>query len=409
MTASRPSVMLVLALALWFTQGSPAQAVEQIATPAAAPAPPLESWAELDAWLAAQAGRPTPLDALPPLARQRFLDSLVFGSRGLGGFSFGELQLELTPSQARAVLALFGLEGHAGAFDTRLSEGETWSIPAQPSRIERDYDALYRQMQKKDIAWEDVEARYTAQFRPLFKEASLRQLTLRDLVHALLGAQLIATSNLETGYSSELFAAAQELERRGEATTPDLRAAYDGLLIARRFDEARRFADRHPGAHLPAVPAMRDPLPLDTKAPTLWRFDRTGRSLVRTAADLAPSQILIVAGCHFSQDAAEDIGKDPILGPLFSSHAQWLFLPPGGEDLDAARSWNRRFPQAPVGMLHARTEWPLLPEQWVMPTFLFVRDGEVVETIEGWPRGPASQREPLIEAARRLGLLNRTP
>ncbi len=375
------------------------------ATRVSAPAPPLTSQAETNAWLAAQAGRPTPLDALPPLARRRFIDSLVFGSGGLGGFAYGDLEAELTPSQARAVLRLFGMEEYADDIETRLAEGEAWPGSAEPSRIEREFDMLYRKRGGGRSVPADAAALYAKDFAPLFKGDALSDLSLRDLVHAMRAAQLIAQTSLEPQYSSDVSAAVQELERRGKATASDLRAAYDGLLMARRFDDARRFADRHPDAKLPALPVMRDPLPAGTKAATLWRFDRSGQSLVRTPLDLAPAQILVMAGCHFSQDAAEDIGKDPVLGPLFARHAHWLFLPLGREDLDAARQWNRRFPDAQVGMLHVREEWPLLPEPWAMPTFLFVRNGRVVEHLEGWPRNPERQRQPLIDAARRLGLL----
>lgn len=398
------AILLVLAC---FAPGFASPAGEQPTLPSAsAAAPPLQSRAELDVWLK-NAEHPTPLDALPPLARQRFLDSLGFGSGGVSTFSLGELQLELTPSQASAVLSLFGLENYAAVIDTRLSEGETWPVPARPSRIEREYDALERESREKGLARDKLEARYVSQFHSLFTEPSLRALTLRDLTHVMLAAQLVGRTTLDPDYSSDISAAVQELERRGKATKPDLRAAYDGLLIARRFDEASRVAAQHPDADLPTVPSVNDALPPDTRSPTLWRFDSSGRSLVRTAADLAPAQILVVAGCHFSQDAAEDIGKDPVLGPLFTKHARWLFPPPGSEDLDAAREWNRKFAHAPVGMLHARDEWPLLPEPWVMPTFLFVGDGEVVEQLKGWPRNPASMRQPLIDAARRLGLLPR--
>ena len=43
---------------------------------------PLRSEAALAAYLKANAGKPTPLDALSPLARKRFLASLRFGAAG---------------------------------------------------------------------------------------------------------------------------------------------------------------------------------------------------------------------------------------------------------------------------------------------------------------------------------------
>lgn len=40
-----------------------------------------------------------------------------------------------------------------------------------------------------------------------------------------------------------------------------------------------------------------------------------------------------------------------------------------------------------------------------MPGFFIVRDGKVIEHIVGWPRNPAGNRQPLIDALTRAGLL----
>src|SRR3546814_1312882 len=58
-----------------------------------------------------------------------------------------------------------------------------------------------------------------------------------------------------------------------------------------------------------------------------------------------------------SADAAEDISADPVLGPVFARHVHWLVSTPGNESIDAARDWNRRFPDAQVEMIHDRGEW----------------------------------------------------
>src|SRR3546814_3469816 len=76
---------------------------------------------------------------------------------------------------------------------------------------------------------------------------------------------------------------------------------------------------------------------------------------------------------------------------------------PGIESIDAARDWNQRLPDAQVEMIHDRGEWSIFPT-WSMPKFHIVRDGKVIETVKGWPRSPASNRQPLIDALRRAGL-----
>ena len=179
------------------------------------------------------------------------------------------------------------------------------------------------------------------------------------------------------------------------------------LLAGRRFEQARSFTASHPEAGLSALPVFDDPLANDARA-TVWRMDPGGQRLTRTAIDLAPTQILVTAGCHFSADAAEDISADPMLGPVFARHAHWLVGTPGVESIDAVRDWNMRFPDAQAEMIHDRSEWSIF-STWSMPKFHIVRDGKVIETVKGWPRSPTSNRQPLIDALRRAGLLEQPP
>lgn len=197
------------------------------------------------------------------------------------------------------------------------------------------------------------------------------------------------------------------LEARQAATDPDVRMAYDAMLLMGRFDDARLYASRHPSAGLPKPPNANDNLPTGGTAPTIWRLGESGNAMQREAVDLDALQILVTAGCHFSIDAAEDIAADADLGPLFARHARWLVLPPGREDFDAVRKWNRRFPETPALMLHSRNEWLLLPDEWVMPTFFIVRDGKILGKTAGWSKQRPETRENLIALLTKHGLLRK--
>lgn len=54
--------------------------------------------------------RDSPLNLLSPGARQRFLDSPVFGQRGLASFDYLDLRMELTAAQIYRLLQLFGVQ-----------------------------------------------------------------------------------------------------------------------------------------------------------------------------------------------------------------------------------------------------------------------------------------------------------
>jgi hypothetical protein len=205
------------------------------------------------------------------------------------------------------------------------------------------------------------------------------------------------------------FAAMQatlgELERRGAAKLEELARMRNALLAARRFDDAANFGAAHLQAEFAPLPRFVDGGNIAPGQPSAWRDAGDGR-FERIALDLAPAQILVMAGCHLSDDAARDIAADPVLGAAFRAHATWLGQPPGIEDPADVAEWNRAHPQAPMLTLYDRAEWPMFPE-WRMPTFYVVRDGKVVGTVVGWK--PADARGALVALLRENGLLTGTP
>ena len=124
----------------------------------------------------------------------------------------------------------------------------------------------------------------------------------------------------------------------------------------------------------------------------------------RIGIDLQHLQVIVAAGCHFSEDAARDIAGDPVLGPVFATHARWLTAEPGSEKLEALADWNRNHPQTQILPMYDRSEWALI-EQWVMPTFVVVKDGKVVDSVDGWDTTDPESREQLIALLQRTGLL----
>ena len=70
----------------------------------------IRSQSDLQRYLSATATTGSPLDALSSGARDRFLSSITFGTKGITGFHYTDLQSELTASQILAVLRLFGVQ-----------------------------------------------------------------------------------------------------------------------------------------------------------------------------------------------------------------------------------------------------------------------------------------------------------
>lgn len=214
----------------------------------------------------------------------------------------------------------------------------------------------------------------------------------------------------ESSRATALLSIFEELDKRGLATDEDARDVHGALLSAHLFDQANHLASTNADAGL-------DPLPLllsiqdNSGGPSVWHWesDTSGtEAWGRIPIDLAPVQLLVISGCHNAEDAARDIANDPVLAPAFSQHARWLALQPCMESFDAVREWNQRNPAAVMDMIYDRREWAQFGV-WAMPTFAVVKDGRVVESLSGWPRGDTAHRDALLAMLRRAGLLPDAP
>jgi hypothetical protein len=254
-----------------------------------------------------------------------------------------------------------------------------------------------------DLAYAtNIRREYEANFGQISDPAHLRSSIDADLLLYWQAVSSTAFYSDDDGVADAAVRVYAELERRGMADAKATERVFNVLLKARRFDAARDFAARHPDEKLAAVPQFID---TDTGGlPSAWQLSADGGAATRIGIDLTPLQIIVVAGCHFSEDAAREITKDPILGPVFSRHARWISLQPGGENLDALAEWNRMYPQAPMLAIHDRSEWALI-SRWVMPTFAIVKDGKVIDSTRGWSSDGPEFRAQLIALLERTDLL----
>ncbi|WP_228135926.1 hypothetical protein [Xanthomonas sp. NCPPB 1128] len=323
---------------------------------------PIRSRAQLETYLRAHADQRTPLDALTPGARERFLDSLVFGRNGLGGFATQDLP-KLTRAQGRALLALFGVERYAETLPRWATQPRVGDPAGRIGDLERRYNRYNRNLDGMGHSGRDP----WPALRSALPEASDRDATARldDDALELLYRAVVATYALRptpAGLDAQLQVLAQ-LRRRGQASAEQVDAAGNALLLAHRVKEAQDLLADGGSADWPQWLRFDDRLGASAQGPTLWSLDADGRTLRRQRIDLRPPQILVTAGCHFAADAARAIAADPELGPAFRRHALWLTLPPGREDMGALRAWNRAQPQTPLHPLYDVEEWPLLPRE----------------------------------------------
>lgn len=381
--------------------------------PALAAQPTITSKAELARYLRDTPPGTSPLDWLSVGGRRRFLAQLRFGEHGLRDLSLADPQNELTQPQMVQLLHLFGAEKYAAG------QGLT---PAQQSRRERERsrDAEVRGCTVGTCPESVIERRFDdlALYKP--------QGTMTDASRAALVSQrydrlfssyqvperLGSTSDpdlrlLKRAVEEALFLvpdgthAAQlqmdlaEMQRRNMIDDRDYASLYQALVASRRFTEAAALASRHAGMKVETIPTLRGTGSLPPKWPSALTVDAHDGTMIRQAFDLsAPLNIVVVASCHFSKDAARAIEMDARLRPIFTSHAIWLA--PQNESLNAAREWNRQFPRQPIHVAWKDSEWSML-DSWAMPTFYIFRHGQLVMKFSGWS-GMKALRQSLREA-----------
>lgn len=177
-----------------------------------------------------------------------------------------------------------------------------------------------------------------------------------------------------------------ELQRRGAATPQDVTDLHASLVAARRWDEARAFASRHPDVALEPLPAIVDRR-TDPDAPAFLRLDATGETLVRENAVLGEGRWLLVVshpGCAFSRRALAAIERNAALNQALPARRLYLGPTFGGLKLDHIKAWNSSQPSFPHVLVDEPGHWPFVTS-WGTPQFLFLVDGVVVDTVTGWP------------------------
>ncbi|MGC1548560.1 MAG: hypothetical protein WA777_08520 [Rhodanobacter sp.] len=313
---------------------------------------------------------------------------------------FGDAANELTQAQVAELYTLFGAEQvvkgvgltpaeqairqRERAEDAKTRDCAIKTCPE--SEIEQNYDELV--LQKEDSSLPDAErfARHNQQYDRLFAKYqqpdSLRSVSSPDLRLLKRAVESTVFVLPDAAHVAQLQMVLAEMQRRGMAEDNDYASLYRALISTRQFAEAKTLAQQHPGMDAGTFPAFSQSKTLPQGWPTALTLDKQSQAMSRAAFDLSsPLRIVVVADCHFSQDAARAIEADAQLNPLFAQHAIWLASQE--EPFDSAIDWNRKFPDQPIHIAWQNSEWPML-DSWAMPTFYVFHDGKLTKKFNGW-------------------------
>lgn len=381
---------------------------------------PIQSRADLQRYLEATPIAESPLSRLSPMGRRRFLEDINFTARGIGGYRFGDLLAELTADEIREVLALFGLRASSGLLNdardvNRNDRPSRWPVPQEPTAIGIKFDqlrALERLPEDADAGLTDAVRAHAMHdsYDKLFgaeESSSLAEVSDTDLDLLFRAANMVIGITNDPKYFDNMDRLLVELQARNLAQKDHYRVVHEALVLTRNFDRADALARAHPSLELAAIPTIVDKVPTDYTGPTAWLVSQDRYQLIHQAVELdAPAMVIVTAhpGCGFSREAMKTIESDPVLGPVFAKHANWLAPQDGRLDVELLQQWNREHPAVEMTLAVDTREWPAV-DDWKTPTFYFFKNGELATKVSGWPLDGTGHRDEVVAALGEIGLL----
>jgi hypothetical protein len=263
------------------------------------------------------------------------------------------------------------------------------AAPATASDQVADALAALRRTDRDIVETRAKVAALEQRFAPLLAyvdHAGIRRLSddeVRDFDEA---AAIVSFYANDVRSTKAMRRAYDELARRNLLTPKDRRDMLAYYLAARMLADARAFIHLPGNADLPPPPHEKDERD-DDAAPSIWRVEDDGASVVRRSVAVDTVVQVVIVGspwCGFSRKAVAAIEGDPALAERVRTQAIWI-IPQGiVPDFSEIAAWNRDHPVARMVLVHARREWPQIPT-WETPGFYVLRDGAVAASLLGWP------------------------
>lgn len=230
-----------------------------------------------------------------------------------------------------------------------------------------------------------IEHLYAELFADEYSNTSLSRRTDEDIDELMRAAAIRAFHSLDVTSVDDLRATYTELEARGIATRYQAHALHKALLWHRRFEEAAAVAARI-SLDVPAFEIERLDQAVDTD-PHVWLVGAGGARIEQRPLDIGDGpRIIMVAqpNCGPSQRAMAAIASDPETARLFGSRAAIVIPAKTDFDIRAVQRWNSTHPWLAMVFANAEREWPQI-DTWETPVFYFFSDGNLRDTIIGWP------------------------
>lgn len=171
-----------------------------------------------------------------------------------------------------------------------------------------------------------------------------------------------------------------ELEKRGLANEFKVRQLHERLLDNKLFAAGEAIRAGYPAYDLQKVPQVTGSPEIKEGEAGLYATDgETSLELQKVPKKATRIVIAASPGCHFAQNALEEIDKDPELSPVFARHALLLT---SKVDMASLKKWNTEH-RLQYRITANDADWPGVDFS-LSPSFYFLKDGIPVYSIPGW-------------------------
>lgn len=277
--------------------------------------------------------------------------------------------------------------------------GETTA--KQTSSLTQTLDAYIATMSTPEAAsgtgaYSRMQDQYLALFSAAQKPTAVRKATTADLHRLFYAASIVAFYAPMTGnagrFVRDMVLDLSELQRRDAAYKSEFVKVYKSLIWERQLSRARQFYKNNVShlRSLPSVPAYRSEVSnSEDRLPSEIAVGTTKDELIRRRVNVSKGPViigLVDPQCHFCASLNKDLRADPQLLTQLERHTIWLAPLGGVLQFKRLQRWNRAHPHEKIGVIYKPADWPMITVMAV-PQLFFMKDGLVVQKIDGWPQG----------------------
>jgi hypothetical protein len=266
------------------------------------------------------------------------------------------------------------------------------SVSATPPSF-RDRAATLESLRREiDAAPLVVHSGYVKAYDKLFGDsldvAYVRSLSSSERKQLLEFAALASWNGSQARYAHHMRTVAETRLEKVEASAAEVQLTYNELISYRLFDAAYSFANRA-GLKVPRVEIL-ESVTDQRRFPTALYLTKKRHRFERREVELDHGPRIIVVsstGCPFCVKAATAISTDEWLERAFRAHSEWIEPTHTHLLYDNLHAWQLRYPSLRVSAMYDSSEWPdsMTASIRATPTFHFFLDGELKDTLMGWP------------------------